>query len=203
MNTSGKDKILTIAIELDMEADGRWIAEVPEFPGAMAYGTSKENAIARVKALALRIFADQLENSERSYTVNTIIFRDQRGREMMKPISELTADELQAEIAEKRGWKLSEPPFKSSNTVEWLTPGGGVGTSLPKWTTEISAAWGVLEEMKRHPLVVNVKLNISNNVKITFLEYRPIPHNNAIIYEADTAPLAICRAWLAWKRDQP
>ena len=51
-------------IEIEKEEDGRWIAEAPALPGAMAYGRSREEAIARVKALALRVLADRLENGE-------------------------------------------------------------------------------------------------------------------------------------------
>ncbi|TVQ96675.1 MAG: type II toxin-antitoxin system HicB family antitoxin [Desulfovibrionales bacterium] len=49
-------------IELEREDDGRWIAEVPELPGVMVYGTTREQAISNVKALALRTMADQIEN---------------------------------------------------------------------------------------------------------------------------------------------
>jgi predicted RNase H-like HicB family nuclease len=51
-------------IELDREEDGRWIAEVPELPGALAYGKTKREAIAAVEALALRVIADRLEHGE-------------------------------------------------------------------------------------------------------------------------------------------
>ena len=51
-------------IEIDREDDGRGIAEVPELPGVMVYGTSREEAISRVKALALRVLADRLDNGE-------------------------------------------------------------------------------------------------------------------------------------------
>lgn len=51
-------------IELDREEDGRWIAEVPDLPGVLAYGTTREEAIARAKALALRVVADRLEHGE-------------------------------------------------------------------------------------------------------------------------------------------
>ena len=51
-------------IELDREADGRWIAEVPAIPGALSYGTTRDEAIARVEALALRVVADRLEHGE-------------------------------------------------------------------------------------------------------------------------------------------
>lgn len=52
-------------IEFDREEDGRWIAEVPELPGVMAYGTTAEDAKAKVEALALRVLADRLAHGER------------------------------------------------------------------------------------------------------------------------------------------
>ena len=51
-------------IEIEREADGRWLAEVPDLPGAMAYGPTRAAAIAGVKALALRVLADRLEHGE-------------------------------------------------------------------------------------------------------------------------------------------
>jgi predicted RNase H-like HicB family nuclease len=48
-------------IEFDREDDGRWIAEVPELPGVMAYGLTKQDAEVAVTALALRVIADQTE----------------------------------------------------------------------------------------------------------------------------------------------
>jgi len=46
-------------VEVEVEADGRWIAEVPSIPGAMAYGITKNEAVAKVEALVLRILADK------------------------------------------------------------------------------------------------------------------------------------------------
>ena len=51
-------------IELEREEDGRWIAEVVELPGALAYGQTREDAILKAKALALRVIADRLEHGE-------------------------------------------------------------------------------------------------------------------------------------------
>ena len=51
-------------IEIEREEDGRWIAEVNELPGVMAYGTSRDEAIAKAQALALRVIADRLEHGE-------------------------------------------------------------------------------------------------------------------------------------------
>ena len=51
-------------IEVDTEDDGRWIAEVPELPGVMVYESTREAAIAKAKALALRVMADRIEHGE-------------------------------------------------------------------------------------------------------------------------------------------
>ena len=50
--------------EIERESDGRWIAEIPEVPGAMAYGTSEEEAKAKAYALALYAIADDVEKSK-------------------------------------------------------------------------------------------------------------------------------------------
>jgi predicted RNase H-like HicB family nuclease len=48
-------------IEFERETDGRWIAEIESLPGVMAYGSTKEEAAAKVEALALRVIADRIE----------------------------------------------------------------------------------------------------------------------------------------------
>lgn len=53
-----------LTIEYEQEDDGRWIAEVPELPGVMAYGATAEDAARKAEILALRVLAEQLENSE-------------------------------------------------------------------------------------------------------------------------------------------
>ena len=55
---------MNFTIETEREDDGRWIAEVPELPGALAYGTTREGAMVKVEALALRVLADRLEHNE-------------------------------------------------------------------------------------------------------------------------------------------
>jgi predicted RNase H-like HicB family nuclease len=55
---------MSFAIELEQEADGRWIAEVPDLPGVLAYGATEAAAIAAVEALALRVLADRVELGE-------------------------------------------------------------------------------------------------------------------------------------------
>ena len=51
-------------IEIEREEDGRWIAEIPELPGVMVYGDSRDEAISKAEALALRVLADRLEHGE-------------------------------------------------------------------------------------------------------------------------------------------
>jgi predicted RNase H-like HicB family nuclease len=48
---------VSFPIELDREEDGRWIAEIPDLPGVLCYGASRDEAIARIQALALRVLA--------------------------------------------------------------------------------------------------------------------------------------------------
>jgi len=49
-------------IEVEREEDGRWIAEVVDLPGVIAYGQTRQEAIDRVQALSLRVLADRLEH---------------------------------------------------------------------------------------------------------------------------------------------
>jgi len=55
---------MNLAIELEQEDDGRWIAEIDELDGVLVYGETREDAIKNVKTLALRVIADRLENGE-------------------------------------------------------------------------------------------------------------------------------------------
>jgi predicted RNase H-like HicB family nuclease len=55
---------MQFSVEIDREDDGRWIAEIADLPGVMSYGTTKDEAIARTQALALRVLADRLEHGE-------------------------------------------------------------------------------------------------------------------------------------------
>jgi len=55
---------ITFRVETEQEEDGRWIAEVIDIPGAMAYGSSRLDALAKAEALAFRVLADRLEVGE-------------------------------------------------------------------------------------------------------------------------------------------
>ena len=54
-------------IEVEQEEDGRWIAEIPEISGVLVYGENRQQAIAHVQALALRVIADKLEHGVRGF----------------------------------------------------------------------------------------------------------------------------------------
>ncbi len=55
---------MNFSIEYEQEQDGRWLAEVPELPGVLAYGASPDEAMAKAEALALRVLAERLEQGE-------------------------------------------------------------------------------------------------------------------------------------------
>ena len=65
---------MTLGIELEREDDGRWLAEVPALAGVMCYGETRDDAIARVQALALRVIADRLEHGETGPTLLQLSF---------------------------------------------------------------------------------------------------------------------------------
>lgn len=65
---------MTFRVEIEQEEDGRWIAEVVELPGVLAYGKTPEEAKAKVQALALRVLADRLEHGEASPDLVSISF---------------------------------------------------------------------------------------------------------------------------------
>lgn len=66
--------MMRFSIQLAREADGRWIAEVPELPGTLVYGTTTNDAVAKVKALALRVVADRLDHGEAAPDLDGVSF---------------------------------------------------------------------------------------------------------------------------------
>jgi predicted RNase H-like HicB family nuclease len=65
---------MTLQIEFEQEADGRWIAEVPTLPGVLTYGVTRTDAVAKVQALALRALAERLEQGEAVPELLTVTF---------------------------------------------------------------------------------------------------------------------------------
>ena len=59
-------------IETEIEDDGRWIAEVVDVAGVLAYGATKAEAVGRAEVLALRVLADRLDQGERPPVVDTL-----------------------------------------------------------------------------------------------------------------------------------
>lgn len=59
-------------IDTEQETDSRWIAEIEELPGALVYGNSQSDAIAKVEVLALRILADRVEHGETPEQLNLL-----------------------------------------------------------------------------------------------------------------------------------
>ena len=57
-------------VETEVETDGRWIAEIPDLPGVLAYGATEKEAVASAQALALRVLADRIE--ERKEPAETV-----------------------------------------------------------------------------------------------------------------------------------
>ena len=55
---------MDLTLEYELEEDGRWLAEVPELPGVLVYGSSADEAMAKAEALALRVLAEQIEQGE-------------------------------------------------------------------------------------------------------------------------------------------
>lgn len=53
-----------LSLEIEQEVDGRWIAEVRNLPGVLAYGETRSEAITRAEALALRVLADRLDHGD-------------------------------------------------------------------------------------------------------------------------------------------
>lgn len=70
----GRGVAMKYTIEYEQEDDGRWLAEVLELPGALAYGQTDDEAIAKAQALALRVLADRLEHGEGARELVSISF---------------------------------------------------------------------------------------------------------------------------------
>ena len=65
---------MRFTVEVEQEIDGRWIAEIIDIPGVMVYGETPELAVAKAKALALRVLADKMESGEQSGSLDRIVF---------------------------------------------------------------------------------------------------------------------------------
>ena len=66
--------MIAFEVETEREDDGRWLAEVIELPGVLAYGETQEVALSKVQALALRVIAERLEHGEAGPELLSISF---------------------------------------------------------------------------------------------------------------------------------
>ncbi|WIG55323.1 MAG: hypothetical protein OJF61_001109 [Rhodanobacteraceae bacterium] len=55
---------MDLTLQSEQETDGRWLAEVPQLPGVLAYGATADEAMAKAETLALRVLAERLEHGE-------------------------------------------------------------------------------------------------------------------------------------------
>ena len=72
--SGGCESVITFKVEIEQEDDGRWLAEVVELPGVLAYGETQQAALSRVQALALRVIAERLEHGEAGPELLSITF---------------------------------------------------------------------------------------------------------------------------------
>jgi predicted RNase H-like HicB family nuclease len=66
--------VITFKVEVEQEEDGRWLAEVLELLGVLAYGQDQDAAVSKVQALALRVVAERLEHGEAGPQLLSISF---------------------------------------------------------------------------------------------------------------------------------
>lgn len=57
-------EIQPIRVEIEREGDGRILASVPGLPGVMAYCSTEDEAIRKVKSIALQVLADMIESGD-------------------------------------------------------------------------------------------------------------------------------------------
>lgn len=69
-----EEQLVRFTIEYEQEEDGRWLAEVLELPGVLAYGRTLEDAMAKAQALGLRVLADRIEHGEEAPTLMSLSF---------------------------------------------------------------------------------------------------------------------------------
>jgi hypothetical protein len=113
-------------------------------------------------------------------------------------------DEIDIKIAELKGW-TGIAPATHNNPAWGLMPGctkHREGAPIPRWSTDIAAAWGLVEEVMSAGVgydLANVR-HSNGNMTHEFILYDPIGGPNSKRYPAEenTAPLAICAAWLKW-----
>jgi len=115
---------MNLTLKCDQEVDGRWIAEVPELPGVLAYGSLSADALAKAEVVALRVIADRLENGESepisirfSLPLSArVIGRQPKPRKYWRPCSPL-GRELSVSRDRTRRWSIQIIRIMSSHSM--------------------------------------------------------------------------------------
>lgn len=113
----------------------------------------------------------------------------------MKPIDEMTPEEIRLEIAKRKGI-MARPGF--GGRLVYDDYASEVVHPLPNWPTDIAAAWELFCEF---PSMAELWRDVIRKGEFVF-SCKVSLNLQTIVFVAPTAPLAICKAWLAWKRGQ-
>ena len=118
-------------------------------------------------------------------------------------IEKMTAEELRLAIAKAKGWKEVYGKMYESTPMEhvyWTRPDGNRTLYPDDWAGYISAAWDLVEEMGHMRWSITIENMPSKPQEVVCRAFMPFIPGRINGY-GETAPLAICRCWLAWKRE--
>lgn len=109
----------------------------------------------------------------------------------------MTPEELRLKIAALKGWKHIETT--PSGKVIGTNPYGVFYATVPNWPASIEAAWELWEEMRAAPGAVNIQGDYAEKGYVCYFRTYPTTAADTVAEWGETAPLAICAAWVAWK----
>jgi hypothetical protein len=113
----------------------------------------------------------------------------------------LSPEELRIKIAEALGWEYKHIQTETEREFfVWQLP-NNLWDSLPNWPNDIAAAWGLVQMAGTKHWSVTIENGLHNPQEVLARIFIP---NTLRCYTGfgDTAPIAICRAWLLWKAGQ-
>ena len=100
---SAKPSVFNLKVEFDREVDGRWIAEIVDVPGVMAYGATEKEAMASAQALALRVLADCIEQAITSFDNGPFILQEFfKGRLVEQPFYNPATESIETLVGRVR-----------------------------------------------------------------------------------------------------
>ena len=106
---------MKLIVEIEREDDGRWLAEIGELPGVLAYGVSEAEATAKAQALTLRVIADRLEHGEFSQLSSESVGDQTRSRHFTQSSQQAGFTQLRFRISRQRRNRAKDagPYFKT------------------------------------------------------------------------------------------